>query len=174
MYTMPPTNTTAAFEPFLYASMYEDSEIRMPGSSLSTASASSSNAGSPIHNDWRHLPSHTMGMAQPSIVGNDYGEYMDIGHHGYAGAQMEDMPPFDFTQATKGFVGEFGLFPLSVCQDIGSSRCRARDLHCSATLCPRRPRQVASKTFGCLSHKLVFSYPSRLPPLLTSTTTYVC
>ncbi|KAI6783206.1 Metallothionein expression activator-like protein [Emericellopsis cladophorae] len=104
MYTMPPANTTAAFEPFLYASMYEDSEIRMPGSSLSTASASSSNAGSPIHNDWRHLPSHTMGMAQPSIVGNDYGEYMDVGHNGYAGAQMEDMQLFDYTQATKGFV----------------------------------------------------------------------
>jgi hypothetical protein len=117
VYTMP---TTVGFEPSLYAEashyvlngqhspgMYaDDCDMRMPSSSLSTASATSSAIGSPQSNhgqgaavgDWS---AHGLGV-RPSIVGNDY---MSAPDYGYAGTGMEDIT-FDMSNA-KGFVGEF-------------------------------------------------------------------
>ena len=123
IYTMP-TSMSMSLEQSLYAEasgptshyhsqpspgLYpEDSDLRMPSSSLSTASANSSAIGSPQSNpggraagssapDWNAAPG--MGV-QPGIVSNDYVSSAD-----YAGYAMEDSLTFDFTQ-TKGFVGE--------------------------------------------------------------------
>jgi hypothetical protein len=124
--------TTVAFEPTLFAEapnyylhgnansisgghsspgLYtDDSDLRLPSSSLSTASApsaASSAIGSPQSNpghmgavpDWACQGG--LGV-QPTIVNNDYmaGEYP-----GFAGAGMEELAFADFTH-NKGFVGE--------------------------------------------------------------------
>lgn len=117
MYTMP----TTGFEHSLYAEapynmnhnptspgLYTDEgELRMPSSSLSTASASSSAIGSPQSNPGRSAPGQEWNAQyQPSIVGNDYMSPE------YAGYPIEEQPlAYDFTH-TKGFVGESPfLFP---------------------------------------------------------------
>lgn len=124
IYSMP---TTMGFEQSLYAEaahytlghsqpspgLYpEDGDLRMPSSSLSTASANSSAIGSPQSNPARSAPVpewNAQGMGvRPGIVGNDY---ISPEYAGYSGPGMEDSLAFDFAQA-KGFVGEFpeGLF----------------------------------------------------------------
>lgn len=119
MYSMP---TTMGFEPSLYAEashytlgngqpspgLYpEDGDMRMPSSSLSTASANSSAIGSPQSNPARSAPApewnaQNMGL-RPGIVGNDY---ISPEYAGYPASGMEDSLAFDFAQV-KGFVGEF-------------------------------------------------------------------
>lgn len=126
MYSMP---TSMAFEPSLYAetSHYtlgngqtspgmwpEEGDIRMPSSSLSTASATSSAIGSPQSNpgqsgpaqDWNH---QGMGV-HPSIVGNDFSPEYGYSYH------MEEQPTFDYAHANKGFVGKLtDFFSLPLC-----------------------------------------------------------
>lgn len=113
--------TTVAFEPALYADAApnymlnggaspnicaDESDMRLPSSSLSTASATSSNIGSPLSNhgqmgaapDW-----HPQGLGvQPGIVGNDYMTSSE--YSGFAAPGMEELA-YDFTH-NKGFVGE--------------------------------------------------------------------
>jgi hypothetical protein len=120
VYTMP---TTVGFEPSLYAEashyvlngqhspgMYaDDGDMRMPSSSLSTASATSSAIGSPQSNHGQgaavgEWSAQGLGV-RPSIVGNDY---MSAPEYGYTGTGMEDIT-FDMSTA-KGFVGEFPRF----------------------------------------------------------------
>ncbi|KAH7119317.1 hypothetical protein EDB81DRAFT_237303 [Dactylonectria macrodidyma] len=115
--------TSMGFEPALYAEaapnymlnnrsspgMYDESDMRLPSSSRSTASApsaASSAIGSPQsnHGQMGAVPDcapQSLGV-QPSIVGNDYiagSDYPSFAPHG-----MEELA-FDFGPA-KGFVGE--------------------------------------------------------------------
>lgn len=122
----PPTTAPMGFEASLYAetpnyilnsraspgSYHDESDMRLPSSSLSTASvpsAPSSVIGSPQsnHGQLGGVPEWSaQGMAvQPSIVGNDY----MTGAEYFAGAAaMEDFGGFDFGAAQpKTFVGEF-------------------------------------------------------------------
>ncbi|CAM1510248.1 Fc.00g005830.m01.CDS01 [Cosmosporella sp. VM-42] len=115
--------TTLGFESTLYAeapnymlnsggspSMYtDDTEMRLPSSSLSTASApsaASSAIGSPQSNHGQmgavpEWPPHGLGV-QPTIVGNDYLPGSD--YSSFSGPGMEELA-FDFGN-NKGFVGE--------------------------------------------------------------------
>lgn len=112
MYAMP----TTGFEQSLYAdasynsmnqnpaspAFYTDEgEIRMPSSSLSTASANSSAIGSPQSNPGRSGQQQDWNAQyQPSIVGNDY-----ISPE-YTGYPMDEQSlPYDFSHS-KGFVGK--------------------------------------------------------------------
>lgn len=126
MYTIP---STVAFEPAMYTetshyvlghgnnspTMYpEDSELRIPSSSLSAASAASSAAASPQSNPGQHsVPSPewaTSGLVQPTIVSNDF-----VAHHpdfGFHAQQMEEMN-FDFAPPAKGYVGKSQLISRS-------------------------------------------------------------
>lgn len=118
MYSVP---STMGFEPSLYAEashygynngnaspcMYQDDELRVPSSSLSTNSAASSVVASPQSNPSHQMPAapewnpHSM---HPGIVGNDYitnpAEYTR-----YPGQGMEELT-FDFAHNTKDFVGK--------------------------------------------------------------------
>jgi len=117
MYAMP----TTGFEQSLYAdasynsmnqnpaspAFYTDEgEIRMPSSSLSTASASSSAIGSPQSNPGRSGQQQDWNAPyQPSIVGNDY-----ISPE-YTGYPMDDQSlPYDFSHS-KGFVDPSLIHP---------------------------------------------------------------
>jgi hypothetical protein len=113
---------TMGFEPALYAEapsymlnsgaspgMYpEDGDMRLPSSSLSTASApsaASSAIGSPLsnHGQMGAVEWSARGLnGQPGIVGNDYMPGSE--YSGYAAPGMEEIA-FDFTH-NKGFVGE--------------------------------------------------------------------
>ncbi|KAL6863213.1 hypothetical protein ACO1O0_003457 [Amphichorda felina] len=123
IYSMP---TTMGFEQSLYAEaahytlghsqpspgLYpEDGDLRMPSSSLSTASANSSAIGSPQSNPARSAPVpewNAQGMGvRPGIVGNDY---ISPEYAGYSGPGMEDSLAFDFAQA-KGFVDPSLIHP---------------------------------------------------------------
>jgi hypothetical protein len=126
MYTIP---STVAFEPAMYTetshyvlghgnnspTMYpEDSELRIPSSSLSAASAASSAAASPQSNPGQHsVPSPewaTSGLVQPTIVSNDF-----VAHHpdfGFHAQHMEEMN-FEFAPPTKGYVGKSQLISRS-------------------------------------------------------------
>lgn len=120
---------TMGFEPSLYADtpnyilngrgspgMFpDDAEMRLPSSSLSTASApsaASSAIGSPQSNHGQmsavsEWAPNGLGV-QPSIVGNDYIPGSDFA---FGGPGMEDLA-FDFG-SNKSFVGKFILiFPL--------------------------------------------------------------
>ncbi|KAL3955174.1 hypothetical protein ACCO45_010737 [Purpureocillium lilacinum] len=124
-----PAATPMGFEASLYAdtpnyilngraspgSYHDDSDMRLPSSSLSSASAPSapsSAIGSPQSNhgqlggvaDW-----NAQGMAvQPSIVGNDYMS----GAEYFPGAGIEDLGAFDFGAAqTKTFVDPSLIHP---------------------------------------------------------------
>lgn len=127
MYTIP---STVAFEPTMYTetshyvlgngnnspTMYpEDSELRIPSSSLSAASAASSAAASPQSNPGQHsVPSPewaTSGLVQPTIVSNDF-----IAHHpdfGFHPQHVEEMN-FDFAPPAKGYVD-----PSLINQEMG-------------------------------------------------------
>lgn len=93
--------------PLMYAD--DGPDMRMPSSSLSTASAASSAIGSPQSNPGQAgaYPEHAAHtLLQPVIVaGNDFisgsTEYSS-----FAGPGMEDLASFDFPAQTKGFVGE--------------------------------------------------------------------
>ncbi|UNI24443.1 hypothetical protein JDV02_010186 [Purpureocillium takamizusanense] len=124
-----PAATTMGFEASLYAdtpnylvngraspgSYHDDSDMRLPSSSLSSASAPSapsSAIGSPQSNhgqlggvaEW-----NAQGMAvQPSIVGNDY----ITGTEYFPGTSMEDLGAFNFAASqTKTFVDPSLIHP---------------------------------------------------------------
>lgn len=96
----------------------EEGDLRLPSSSLSTNSATSSAAPSP-----ESTPGHQLGAgpewnpngAHPSIVGNDY-EYM--ANHEYTGYPSQGMEEFayDYAAQSKGFVGKScaSLLPLQL------------------------------------------------------------
>lgn len=96
----------------------EDADMRVPSSNLSTASASSSNMGSPLSNHGQLAPMaewtapHGLGVS-PGIV--DQNEYFPSGHdfsfgHGIEGYNAQ----FEFVPAKgPGFVGEFSQVPRS-------------------------------------------------------------
>jgi hypothetical protein len=105
----------AAEAPYMYP---EDSDMRVPSSNLSTASASSSNMGSPLSNHCQLAPMtnewatpHGLGVS-PGIV--DQSEYFS-GHdysfgHGIEGYNAQ----FEFVPAKgPGYVGEFSQIPRS-------------------------------------------------------------
>ena len=102
--------------------MYQDDDLRLPSSNLSTASvpsAPSSAMGSPRSNHGQPMPVAEWTAPQglgvsPGIVGQH--DYFATGTE-YApfGQQMDEFPPahFEFAQPKPGFVGEFAQIPRS-------------------------------------------------------------
>jgi hypothetical protein len=137
MYTIP---TTAGFEQSLFAetshfmlhgqpspAMYaEECDMRLPSSSLSTGSATSSAIGSPLSNHGQSNAAPEWGVhglgVRPGIVPNDYmpgSEYSGYSSHG-----LDEMN-FDLTQP-KGFISKFQLFSCHVlCACLGFRSTRA-------------------------------------------------
>lgn len=121
MYSIP---SSVSFEQSLYAEasnyvlnhnraspgMYaDDSELRIPSSSLSTNSATSSVAASPESNPGQQLGAgpewHPHGV-HPSIVGNDY-----MATPEYAGFPSQGLEEFTYEYAhSKGYVGMLRLY----------------------------------------------------------------
>lgn len=171
MYAMPSTG----FEGSLYAEapynmdqnsaspgLYtDDGELRMPSSSLSTASASSSAIGSPQSNPGRlGQQQEWNAQYQPSIVGNDY-----ISPE-YTGYPIEEQQmAYDFSNA-KGFVGKFACscsFPrlsiripspsLLIC--VGFLRVEAMRVGTGGTCTSEHPEKRRYRATGTGSMKYV-------------------
>ncbi|KAI5458407.1 zinc finger protein [Mariannaea sp. PMI_226] len=98
-------------------SMYDENEMQLPSSSLSTASATSSAIGSPQSNHGQmgagsEWAPHGLGV-QPSIVGNDYmvgSEFSSVG--------MDEQFAFDFGNP-KGFVDPSHIHPDTLRPPMG-------------------------------------------------------
>ncbi|KPM43539.1 hypothetical protein AK830_g3005 [Neonectria ditissima] len=162
------------FEPALYAEaapsnymlngraspgMYDETDMRMPSSSGSTASApsaASSNIGSPESNhgqmgavpDWNpHLG------VQPGIVGNDY--IVGSDYSSFAPPGMEELAAYDFG-APKGFVGELDAASTVPVAVVASPRFPAAQRQ-------RPPR-----------HSLAYPYPCHTTATTIATTTAAC
>lgn len=123
--------TSMAYEAnALYADgpyMYPDDEMRVPSSNLSSASASSSNMGSPLSNHGQLAPMPDWAAPQglsssPGIV--DQNDYFAGTEYSFAPCIDGFNAHFDFAQAKgPGFVGELSQIPRSSLSSPASSSC---------------------------------------------------
>jgi hypothetical protein len=103
----------------------EDSDMRLPSCNLSTASATSSNPGSPLSNpaqmssvpEW-NAP-QGLGVT-PGIVGQHEFGFPASSEYSFAAPQVEDFTQFEYAQPkAPGFVGE--LPQISILSNLSSS-----------------------------------------------------
>jgi len=155
IYTEAPYMYQSKSSPGLYA---DDSDMRVPSSNLSIASASSSNMGSPLSNhgnlapipEWAATP-QGLGV-NPGIV--DQSEYFPGTEYSYAPGTIDGYnPAFEFGHTKgPGFVGELSQVPRSrlsprLGQTLrGSSMSSATSSESVSTLVPARSSSLALDT----------------------------
>jgi hypothetical protein len=141
--------------PGLYA---DDSDMRVPSSNLSIASATSSNMGSPLSNHGNLAPIPEWAAPQglgvtPGIV--DQNDYFPGSEYSFASGTIDGFNPvLEFTHAKPGFVGELSQVPRSRLSPRlrstparGTSMCSASSSESAAsTVVPARSSSLALDT----------------------------